>query len=131
VERISGNQFAKTVIVKTDRGLVMAVLPGDHIISLEALKSLLGCETLTLATETEFVDKFPTCEPGAMPPFGRLFGLPLYCDNALSIHDEIEFNAGTHMDTIRMRFADYLKLEKPVLASFSKKCAGERFVRIA
>jgi Ala-tRNA(Pro) deacylase len=66
-----------------------------------------------------------------MPPFGKLFGLPVYCDSALAKQAEIEFNAGTHVDTIRMTYADFVKLENPTVVSFAEKRTGQHAARTA
>jgi Ala-tRNA(Pro) deacylase len=124
VERVPGREFAKTVVLQADERMVLAVLPGDHAINLEVLKKQIGCGKLSLPAESEFVDKFPSCQPGAMPPLGKLFGLPLYCDTALAKQSEIEFNAGTHTDTVRMTYANFAKLENPLMLSFSEKPKG-------
>jgi Ala-tRNA(Pro) deacylase len=125
-DHIPGGEFAKTVVLEADQKMIFAVLPGDHLIDIDELKQELGCETLRLASEKAFMDRFPSCEPGAMPPFGRLFGMPVYCDDALAGHDEVEFNAGTHIDTVRMRFSNFIKLEEPIMQHFSEKARGQR-----
>ena len=66
-----------------------------------------------------------------MPPFGKLFGLPLYCDVALAKQAEIEFNAGTHVDTVRMTYSTFVKLENPIMLSFSEKRIGQHAARTA
>ena len=48
-----------------------------------------------------------------MPPFVELYGLPIYVDESLAADEEIFFNAGTHHDAIRLRYADFAKLAKP------------------
>jgi Ala-tRNA(Pro) deacylase len=131
VERVPGGEFAKTVVVLADERMILAVLPGDHVINLEILKRHVGCGKLELASEKEFIEKFPACEPGAMPPFGKLFGLPLYCDSALAKQAEIEFNAGSHVDTIRVTYADFVKLENPILLSCSEKRTAHNPARTA
>ena len=130
-EHVPGGQFAKTVILTTEQKLIMAVVPADHIINIDTLKERIGCDRLTLTSEKDFIEAFPSCQPGAMPPFGKLFGLPVYCDNALAQQSEIEFNAGTHIDTIRMEFATFKKLENPLLLTFSEKRTGPRIARSA
>ena len=130
-EHIPGEEFAKTVILNTGQKLIMAVVPADHIIDIDTLKEKIGCDHLTLASEKDFIETFPSCQPGAMPPFGRLFGLPVYCDHVLAQQSEIEFNAGTHIDTIRMEFATFKKLENPLLLTFSEKRTGPRIARSA
>jgi Ala-tRNA(Pro) deacylase len=131
VDRIPGGEFAKTVVLRADERLILAVLPGDHVINLEMLRKQVGCGKLLLATEKEFVEKFPACQSGAMPPFGKLYGLPLYCDTALAKRAEIEFNSGTHVDTIRIKFSDFVKLENPIMATFSEKRIGPHEARVA
>lgn len=125
-EHVPGAEFAKTVVLQADGRMILAVLPGDHVINLEILKKQIGVEKLSLASEKEFNEKFPSCEAGAMPPFGRLFGLPVYCDAALAKQAEIEFNAGTHADTIRMPYASFVKFENPTVLSFSEKRTGHQ-----
>jgi Ala-tRNA(Pro) deacylase len=131
VDHIPGREFAKTVVLKADDRFIMAVVPGDNVINMNALKRHVGCKRLSLASETEFAEKFPACQPGAMPPFGKLFGLPLYCDSALSKLAEMEFNAGTHIDTVRMKFSSFIKLENPAVLGFSEKRRAEHAARIA
>jgi Ala-tRNA(Pro) deacylase len=113
---IPGREMAKIVIFKADDKLAMVVLSANDKVDLDALQSEIGCKILRLATEVEFRTAFPTCEVGAMPPFGNLFGAPIYCDATLENDERIEFNAGTHHDTIRMTFADYKRLANPKLA---------------
>ncbi len=131
VEHIPQREFAKTVVLKADGRLIMAVLRGDQIINMEALKRRIGCNILSLVSEKEVKEQFPACQPGAMPPFGRLFGLMLYCDKALAKQAEIEFNAGSHTDTIRMKFFDFMRLECPLMVDFSEEFKGQRASRTA
>jgi Ala-tRNA(Pro) deacylase len=85
------------------------------MLDLGHLKFITRSENIRLANESEFKNAFPTCEVGAMPPIGNIFGLPVYCDVRFEDHDFIEFNAGTHHDTIRMAFDDYKRLAKPTM----------------
>jgi Ala-tRNA(Pro) deacylase len=131
VEHVPAAELAKTVVLRADERLILAVLPADHAINMEVLKKLAGCTRLALASESEFRDRFLPSVTGAMPPFGRLFGLEVFCDAALSWQPEMEFNGGTHTDTIRMRFSEFAKLEIPVVAFFSRKSAGKPMARAA
>ena len=131
VDHIPGRELAKTVVLTGDGRLVMAVLPADHVINMEALKKGIGSKSLALASESEFIGRFPSCQSGAMPPFGKLFGLPLYCDRSLAGQLEIEFNAGTHTDTIRMSFSEFERSEAPVILDFSEKFTGKPMARTA
>jgi Ala-tRNA(Pro) deacylase len=110
---IPGKELAKTVIVKIDDALAMAVVPASYRVDLEHLKTVLGVRNIELASEREFKDKFPGCETGAMPPFGNLFAMRVFADESLAQDKEIAFNAGSHRELIRMPWADYEKLVRP------------------
>src|SRR5215471_642513 len=110
---IPGKEMLKTVILKADDELVMAVVSANDKVDFDRLQDAIGCNILRLATEDEFRTRFPTCEVGAMPPFGNLFGLRTYCDVDLERDKSIEFNAGTHHDTVRMTFGDFKRLVNP------------------
>ena len=124
VAHIPGQELAKTVIVKLDGALAMAVLPASYQVDLLRLKKLIGVGDAALASEREFKQHFPDCETGAMPPFGSLYGIPVYVDQTLARDSEIAFNAGSHLQLIRMAYADFLKLAKPVVLTFSTRHTG-------
>jgi Ala-tRNA(Pro) deacylase len=118
---VPGREMVKSVILKADEDqLVMAVLSANDAANLDILRQRIGCDVLRLASETEFGNAFPSCKPGAMPPFGNLFDVPTYCDANLSRNREIEFNAGTHDETIRIRFDDYERLVNPNVVGFAQ-----------
>ncbi len=112
---VRGKAMAKTVMVKLDGRMAMAVLPASHKVDLDVLRRGSDSRRAELATEAEFKLLFPDCEPGAMPPFGNLYGLPVYIEGSLGENREISFNAGTHTEVIRMAYGDYERLVKPVV----------------
>lgn len=112
-QHFSGKEMAKVVMLKVDGGLVMGVVTGNHKISSTTVKTSLGAKEVRLAREDEFTSRFPDCEIGAMPPFGNLFGLPVFVDPALEKDEYIYFNAGNHVQTVRMKYADFARLVKP------------------
>lgn len=105
--------FAKAVMVKIDELLAMAVLPASRRLHLESLRAATGAKQIELAREDEFCALFPDCEPGAMPPFGSLYGIPLFVDRNLSRKPEIVFNAGTHTEAIKLAYETYETLVSP------------------
>lgn len=116
---ISGRELAKTVIMKLDGNLAMAVLPANFHVDLAALRRAVGAATAVLASEEDFGQVFPECETGAMPPFGNLYGLPVYADDSLEKDKEIAFNAGTHRELIRMSWDDFKRLAQPKILRFA------------
>lgn len=115
---VSGRDFAKTIMVKVDDGMAMIVLPASRRIVLSDLREMLEVAHVRLASEAEFRDLFPDCELGAMPPFGNLYGLPVYVAASLAEDPEIAFNAGTHTEVIQMAYDDFAHLVKPVVLEF-------------
>ena len=113
-----GRDLAKTVIVKLDDALAMAVLPASHQVDLTELRQGAGATIAALATEVEFRSRFPGCETGAMPPFGNLYEMPVFVDESLTRDKEIAFNAGSHNELIRLAYEDYKKLVKPKVLKF-------------
>jgi len=118
---VPGRELLKSVIVKVDESnLAVAVLSANDTADLNVLREEIGCGTLRLATESEFSDAFPTCKVGAMPPLGNIFDLPTYCETSLAVNREIEFNAGTHEETIRMAFDDFKRLVNPRMVHMAR-----------
>ncbi len=114
-------EFAKTVMVKINNDIAMAVLPASRHVDVKKLAEAAGSGEVTLATEHEFESLFPDCEVGAMPPFGNLYGMDTYVDRMLREDDDITFNAGTHTQVVRLAYDDFERLVRPKIAAFSVK----------
>ena len=119
VAHVPGKDFAKTVMVHMDGRLAMVVLPASEKLDLAKLKAAAVCRHARLAQESEFEQKFPGCDAGAMPPFGNLYGVPVFVAETLAADEEIAFNAGTHAELVRMRYRDFERLVQPIKASLS------------
>lgn len=112
--KIKGDQMAKTVMVNLDGVMSMIVLPASCRIRWDRFTRAMGTELVSLAEETEFQDRFPNCEVGAMPPFGQLYDIPLYLYEGFDEEGEIAFRSGSYHEVIKMNFQDYLTLAKPM-----------------
>lgn len=112
---ISGKEMAKTVVVNLDGRPVLAVVPATQKVDLERLRLATGARTAELADEREFAADFPECEPGAMPPFGNLYGMRVFVEPHLAADPQIAFNAGTHTELISMAYKDFERLVHPRL----------------
>ncbi|MBZ5699263.1 MAG: YbaK/EbsC family protein [Acidobacteriia bacterium] len=124
---LPGKEVAKTVVLRAGKRFLLAVLPGSYHINLEKLAVVVGAP-VELVGEQECHKLFPDCQPGAVPPFGEVYGLPVYLDDALSENPEIIFCAGTLTESIRMRYADLVRLAIPRICSFAERgeIAGEK-----
>jgi Ala-tRNA(Pro) deacylase len=117
---VHGRELAKTVVIRVDDRFVLAVLPAPGRVDLKRFREVVGADLVSLATEAEFQGLFPGCEPGAMPPFGNLYGLPVYVDEKLTLDRQIVFNAGTHSEAVRMEYSDFARLVQPKVVAFSR-----------
>jgi Ala-tRNA(Pro) deacylase len=116
---VPGREMAKTVMVKLDGKMAMAVLPASRKVDFTLLRQATGAKQAGLATEQEFKDMFPDCELGAMPPFGNLYGMEVYVSEELARDEEIAFNAASHTELIRLRYRDFERLVKPRVMKLS------------
>ncbi len=116
---IPGKELAKTVIVKVNGEMAMAVLPACYRVDFDLLKEAAAVSKVELASEEEFRDKFSECELGAMPPFGNLYGMDVFVADVLTEDEEIAFNCGSHTELIKMSYKDFEATVKPKIMKFS------------
>jgi Ala-tRNA(Pro) deacylase len=122
-EHIPGKMQAKVVMLRSGDEFYMAVLPAVAHVDVTAFAKVIG-KPCRLASEAEFKDLFPDCETGAMPPLGSFYMLPVYADDLLEEDDEIVIQAGTHTDSVKLAWDDYLRVERPHLAQISHRAAA-------
>ena len=118
---VPGKEMAKTVMLKLDGRMAMAVLPASYKVDFDLMKEAPGADRVELAEESEFGEIFPECELGAMPPFGNLYGMEVFVSESLAEDEEIAFNTGSHVELIRMFYKDFESLVKPKKVKFSAK----------
>jgi Ala-tRNA(Pro) deacylase len=108
---VPGRRVAKSVIVKGGDQIWIAVLPASEVVDEELLAGVLGVPSVRLLDEANFEGLFTGCEPGAEPPFGTLFGLPVVVESTLAEADRILFCAGSHDEAIEIHYEDFRRLE--------------------
>ncbi|MBU8974755.1 MULTISPECIES: YbaK/EbsC family protein [unclassified Lysobacter] len=117
---VDRHAMAKTVMVKLDGRLAMAVLPSDEWLDVSQLRQVSGAREVALASETDFKDRFPECEVGAMPPFGNLYNMDVYAAESLADDGRIAFNAGSHRELMRMEWSDFERLVHPRVVELTR-----------
>jgi Ala-tRNA(Pro) deacylase len=110
---------AKALICRADDRFVMIVLPADRKLASKAVRRAGGIKSLRFASREE-VEQLTGLQPGSIPPFGSLFGLPTWCDEQLGEQPRINFNAGDHGISISMAYEDYLVAEQPTLGQYAE-----------
>lgn len=111
--------MVKVVVVKIDGRLALAAIPATHDLDTQRLRIAAGAKEAELASEREFLNAFPGCQLGTMPPIGGPFGMDTYMERELAKEQFIAFNAGTHSDVIAMAFNDYRHVAHPKLVHIS------------
>ena len=116
---IKGKALVKCVMIKGDGRHYMLALTANQKVALEKVRGALAIRDVRLESEEDFRALFEDCEPGAMPPFGNLYDLPVVADEAVYEDDEIAFNGGNHTSVVKMAFADFERLVRPKKADIA------------
>jgi len=124
VTHVPGREWAKTVVCFADGEPILAVLPAHYSIDFDRLRDITGAAHVRLASEAELVTLYPGCEAGAMPPLGPLYNQRVFVDASLADDEDVVFNAGTHVDAVRMRYDALVPLIGGVVARFATKPHG-------
>ena len=112
-------QGAKALIFKADDKPIMAVISAANKIDTAKLKDLLKVKKLKLTSADE-VEKLTRLKIGSIPPFGNLFEMETIVDQSLSKIQVIAFNAGSHTDSIKMKYGDWKKVIDPKVGDFNE-----------
>jgi Ala-tRNA(Pro) deacylase len=123
---VPGRSVAKSVLIKVNDTFALAVLPSTHRIDLDRLAEVFESSSVRIASELEVESIFADCEPGALPPFGRLYGMQTVVDASLSGGSEIVFVGNTRHEGVRMKLKDYELIEAPIKARFASPIATRR-----
>jgi Ala-tRNA(Pro) deacylase len=87
---------AKTVVLRDEEGLRLAVIPASERLDMHKLKQALASSGLRMVTEREMAEEFDDFEVGAVPPFGPMFDALELVDERLLEHDRILCSGGDH-----------------------------------
>jgi len=110
----------KALMLKTEEGsFVMGLVAADRRIHLKKLAEIVGTRKLQLASRQDVL-KITGCEVGSVHPFGNLYRLPTYLDSSILENDTVNFNAGLHTVSIRMKVKDLTKVIGPIVEDFSQ-----------
>jgi Ala-tRNA(Pro) deacylase len=119
---VPGDRVAKSVLLDGPAGYFLAVLPATHRVDTEQLGRDLG-GPVRLAGGDEIADTFRDCEWGVVPPFGTLYGLRTVLDDSLPPEALLVFEGHTRFEAVRLRCADFERLEKPRRLRFARRPA--------
>lgn len=120
-EHVPSRMVVKVLMVVADSKPVMLALQATDGVNLRTLAAVLSATEVRLAGEREFGVLFPDCGLGAMSPFGNLYGMSVSVDTTLAEDETIIFQAGTHTDTMSLKYADFARLVQPTVADFAER----------
>ena len=118
------DEIVKNLLVKTDKGYVMVLLPASKNLDMDKLKKLInakgkGVKKVEIPKEGVMVKVFKV-KPGALPAFGKLHDLEIYMDKNLKKLKKAVFSSGSFNESVEMAIKEFEKLEEPVIGLFSK-----------
>jgi len=108
---VSGQRLAKGVLLRDDQGYLLAVLPSPLHVEVDELNELLD-RKLDLVEEDEIHQLFPDCDVGAVPPVGDAYMVEVVLDTELCDEPDIYFEAGSHVELVRVGGTDFQTLLK-------------------
>lgn len=111
---------AKALVLECGEDLIMVVISAAAKVSFRSLKQALNSRRMQMASPQRVLAA-TGCEPGGVPPFGHLFGLPVYVDPSLLEQECIDFNAGDRSRSVEMRSADWLRLSGARVLAFADR----------
>lgn len=106
---VSGEQLAKGVVLKDDKGYLVAVVPATHHVQLGKLRKQYN-RYFSLADERDLHALFYDCSVGAVPPIGDAYGVDVIFDDRLNECGDVYFEAGDHMDLVHVSAAEFRSL---------------------
>lgn len=103
---VPSKKIAKGVLLKSPDGYLLATIPASHLVKLEEVGSYLH-HPVCLATETEIIDLFEDCSPGAIPALGDAYNIRNIVDNRLEGLGDIFFEGGDHYSLVHIQGKDF------------------------
>ena len=119
-EDFSLSEGAKALILMTDPGFIQVVVPGDTKFNNSKVRKVVHTKDIRFATSEELTALTDGILPGAVPPFGNLFNVPVYADEKLFANERIVFNCGERTASIAMKPDDYKEVVRPIIVDISE-----------
>ena len=104
------DRVAKAIMLKDERGTVMAIIPASSSLDMRAVHEETGRNHLEMMDESEFQQHFSDCEVGALPPLGPAYGITTLVDSGLDDRDTLYLESGDHESLIAMDGRDFDQL---------------------
>lgn len=113
------NEIAKVVLVKTDKGFALVVVPAGKYVDFAAVKTALKVKKISMAAEKD-ISKYLKTKIGLLHPFGNLYKIPTLVDKGFSKAKKMVAAAGSYTESVEIALTDFEKLAQPIKGLFSK-----------
>jgi prolyl-tRNA editing enzyme YbaK/EbsC (Cys-tRNA(Pro) deacylase) len=119
--RVDFKEVAKTLVVKGDNNYFIVVLSAAQMLDFGGLKKLLNVKKIEIAREKvmETVFKIPM---GTITPFAGFYKTAQLClEKGILKMKKIVVGGGSYNDAIKIKPADLVKIESPIIGTFGVK----------
>ena len=113
------NEIAKVVLVKTDKGFALVVVPAGKYVDFAAVKAALKVKKVSMAAEKD-ISQYLKTKVGLLHPFGNLYKIPTLIDKGFSKAEKMIAAAGSYTESVEIAIKDFEKLAQPIKGVFSK-----------
>ncbi len=100
----------KTLVVKLDRNFALVLIPANKNLDKGKLKKIAKAKKVDFAKEGWMKKNLKGVKVGAIPPFGSLWGLPIFIDQSLMKERKIIINGGDYSGSLKISPAVLKKL---------------------
>jgi len=129
-EKVKPGEIGKALVLKNNSDYVIALLPANKNLDKKKFLKTLNtemkkrgeklCKKIELAKEAWMKKNVPG-KLGAVTPFRGILKKEIYTDKLLLKNKKIYLGSGEYTESIRVSTAQYVKIEKPLVGSFSMK----------
>ncbi len=118
---VDTDTVVKTVALATADAYWLAVIPASCRLDLLLVRKALDDAGTRLASEGELLVAFPRYELGALPPLGRLLGVPMLIDPQVLTHQTAIFAGGTETESVKVGTTELFDQEPKLVAPIARQ----------
>lgn len=116
--RVKLTEVAKPLLLKTDKGLLLAVLSAGHNLDLKKIAKLAGVKKVSIPDEKKIIETLKLKKKKGLASFASLYGVPVLLEKAFAKNAKAIFSTGSFTDSVKMKLKDYIKMESPIIGVF-------------
>ena len=107
------------MLVKTDKGFALVIVPAGKYIDLAAVKATLKAKKIAMASEKD-IAKYLKTKVGLIHPFGNLYKIPTLIDKGFAKAKKMVASAESYTESVEIAIKDFEKLAQPIKGLFAK-----------